>query len=55
MMVQAATPAPLYASLSGPTLIATNEIHQYQVVAIGGSGESSGNYSFQFTVVGTPI
>jgi len=55
MMVQATTPAPLYASLSGPTLIATNEIHQYQVVAIGGPGESSGNYSFQFTVIGNSL
>ena len=53
MMVQAATPAPMFATLSGPTLIATNEKPQYQVVAIGGPGESNGNYSFSFTVVGS--
>ena len=47
MMVQAAS-TPVFATLSGPTLVAINEKHQYQVVAIGGPGEGTGgNYSFQ--------
>jgi hypothetical protein len=54
-MVQAAS-TPVFASLSGPTLVATNEKHQYQVVAIGGPGDGTGgNYSFQFTLVGTRL
>lgn len=51
---QGATPAPLFASLTGQTLVAINEKHQYQVVAIGGPGEGvNGNYSFTFDIVGT--
>ena len=54
VMAQAATPTPIFASLSGPTLVATNENHQYQVIAIGGPGEGAGgNYSFRFDVVGS--
>jgi hypothetical protein len=52
--VQAATTNPLYANLSGQTLVAINEKHQYQVVAIGGPGEGAGgNYSFAFFVAGS--
>ncbi len=53
IMVQATTPSDIFATLTGPKLIATNEKPQYQVVAIGGPGESNGNYSFSFTVVGS--
>ena len=53
-MAEAATTAPMYASISGPTLVAINEKHQYQVIAIGGPGEGTGgNFSFQFGVVGS--
>jgi hypothetical protein len=53
MMVQAAT-TPVFATLSGPTLVATNEVHQYQIVAIGGPGEGTGgNYSFQLVLSGS--
>jgi hypothetical protein len=46
--------SPLYASLSGQTLVATSEKHPYQIVAIGGPGEGTGgNYSFQFTLKGS--
>jgi hypothetical protein len=51
--VQAAA-NPLFASLSGQTLVATDEKHPYQVIAIGGPGEGTGgNYSFQFTLKGS--
>ncbi len=53
-MVQAATTTPIYAILTGPTLVAINEGHQYKVVAIGGPGEGTGgNFSFEFTVLGS--
>jgi hypothetical protein len=55
VMVEGATTGPIYASLSGPTLIAINEKHQYQVIAVGGPGEGTGgNYSFKFELAGSP-
>lgn len=53
-MAEAATVTPMHASLSGPTLVAINEKHQYQVIAVGGPGEGTGgNYSFTFDLVGS--
>jgi len=55
VMAEAATATPLHASpISGQTLVAINEKHQYQVTAVGGPGEGvGGNYSFAFSVVGS--
>jgi hypothetical protein len=54
VMVDAATATPLHASLSGQTLVAINEKHSYQVLAVGGPGEGTGgNYSFTFKVIGS--
>jgi hypothetical protein len=53
-MAEAAATTPLFASLTGPTQVAINEKHQYQVIAVGGPGEGrGGNYSFTFNVVGS--
>jgi hypothetical protein len=53
-MAEGATTTPLFASLTGPTQVAINEKHQYQVIAVGGPGVGSGgNYSFAFNVVGS--
>jgi len=53
-MVEAATTTPMHAGLTGQTLVAINEKHQYQVIAVGGPGEGAGgNYSFTFDVAGS--
>jgi hypothetical protein len=55
VMVEEVTATPLHISpISGQTLVAINEEHEYQVMAVGGPGEGTGgNYSFTFDVVGS--
>lgn len=59
-VLPAASPAealtlPLYASISGPTQVAINEMHAYTIMVNGGhGGDPDGNYSYNAAVISPP-